>query len=101
MSEKYKVVSLVKCENYDRKRVFKGVENAIDLIGGLEEFVSSGQRIVVKPNLLRASDIERHVTTHPEVVRAICELLVSHPCRVLIADSPGGGTPYTERAMRR
>lgn len=96
-----KIVSLVKCDHYERQSVLKGVGAAIDLLGGLDTLVSPGQRIVVKPNLLRASDVERHVTTHPEVVHAICRLLADRRCEILIADSPGGGTPYTERALKK
>ncbi|MEM4264958.1 MAG: DUF362 domain-containing protein, partial [Thermoplasmata archaeon] len=101
VSEQRKIVSLVRCESYDREKVSEAVNDSIRLLGGIDNLFKSGQKIVVKPNLLRASPIEKAVTTHPEVVRAVCESLLKHGCDVLIADSPGGGTPFTERALRK
>ena len=96
-----KIVSTVRCDDYSREKVAKSVAECIDLLGGLGKFVRKGDRILVKPNLLRASPIEKGVTTHPEIVFAISKLLQDHGCNVLIGDSPGGGTPYTERALRK
>lgn len=96
-----RLVSLMECSSYRRSEVFEAVKKAIDILGGLNWVATSGKRIIVKPNLLRPSHIERHVTTHPEVVRAVCKLLVDRGCNVVIAESPGGGTSYTERALRR
>ncbi|MEF2231632.1 MAG: DUF362 domain-containing protein [Pseudodesulfovibrio sp.] len=49
-----------------------------------------GQRVLVKPNLVTASNA-RHCTTHPLVVRAACLWLLDHGARVTVADSPAFG----------
>ena len=101
MSPEERLVAVVGCEGYERKEVMEAVRRSIDLVGGLGSFVGKGQRVLVKPNLLHGSAPEKCVTTHPEVVRAVCQLLMEHGCQVVIADSPGAGTIYTEGSLRK
>ena len=96
-----KTVAVVGCGSYGREEVLSAVGRAISLLGGLERFVSQGQRVLVKPNLLQGAAPAKCVTTHPEVVYAVARLLRDFGCKVVIADSPGGGTLYTEGALRK
>ncbi|MDD1756780.1 MAG: DUF362 domain-containing protein [Methanomassiliicoccales archaeon] len=96
-----KQVAIVGCGSYEREEVLRAVERAIGLLGGLERFVSKGQRILVKPNLLQGAAPKKCVTTHPEVLYAVAKLLRDFGCDVVIADSPGGGTLYTEGALHK
>ena len=84
-------VSLVRCEDYDQKTVMHAVRQAVDMLGGMKSFVKSGDRVLIKPNLLKAKCPDAAVTTHPEVVRAAIRLV--HECggRVTVGDSPGLG----------
>ncbi|HIH27413.1 MAG TPA: DUF362 domain-containing protein [Methanoregulaceae archaeon] len=95
-----KTVALARCTAYDREEVTRSVRQVVDLLGGIESFISPGSRVLVKPNLLQGLPPERCVTTHPEVVRAVCVLLRSIGCSVVIADSPGGGIRYTPASLR-
>lgn len=101
MGEEKDQVSLVRCEDYSPEKVMDAVRNAIDLLGGLENFVSPGQRVLVKPNLLQGVPPEKCVTTHPEVVYAVAKLLRDHGCQVTIADSAGGDTPFTAARLQK
>jgi uncharacterized protein (DUF362 family) len=56
------VVSIVGCEDYDVERVEAAVRRAVDLLGGLGQFVRAGQRVLIKPNLLRPSPPEAAAT---------------------------------------
>jgi uncharacterized protein (DUF362 family)/Pyruvate/2-oxoacid:ferredoxin oxidoreductase delta subunit len=94
-------VALVSCDSYEREKVQEAVKSAIDLIGGLGAYLSSGQTVLVKPNILQGASPERCVTTHPEVIRAVAVLLQDHGCRVIIADSPGSGIIYNEKNLRK
>ena len=94
-------VSVVRCENYDRGGVTSAVARSIDLLGGLSRFVAPGQRVLLKPNLLQPVGPDKAVTTHPEVVAAVASALRDHGCEVIIADSAGGGTPFTEPRLRK
>lgn len=96
-----KTVAIVGCRSYAREEVSSSVGRAIDLLGGLERFVEKGQRVLVKPNLLQGAAPARCVTTHPEVIFGVAKHLRDFGCQVVIADSPGGGTLYTEGALRR
>jgi len=96
-----KLVAVVRCDTYERDRVFAAVGRAIDLCGGMGAFVTPGQTVLVKPNLLQGLAPDRCVTTHPEVVRAVVRLLRDHRCRVIIADSPAAAIPYTESNLKR
>jgi uncharacterized protein (DUF362 family)/Pyruvate/2-oxoacid:ferredoxin oxidoreductase delta subunit len=94
-------VSLVKCDDYDPQRVMAAMRRSIDLLGGLDRFVRPGQRVLVKPNLLLALSPEKCVTTNPEIVRVVATLLRAHGCEVVIADSAGGNTPFTEARLQK
>jgi uncharacterized protein (DUF362 family)/Pyruvate/2-oxoacid:ferredoxin oxidoreductase delta subunit len=101
MAERKGEVALVGCDDYDRQRVLASVRGAIDSLGGLDRFVSPGQRVLLKPNLLQATPPERCVTPHPAVVFAVGKMLKEHGCHVILADSPGAGLSYTEGSLRK
>ena len=88
---KHSAVSIVRCEDYDCARTMFAVKHAVDLLGGMGEFVKPGDRVLLKPNLLKARPPEAAVTTHPEVVRAVIRLVHEQGGRALVGDSPGMG----------
>jgi len=96
-----KTVSLAKCDDYGRDEVCKAVARAIDQLGGIGVFISPGQKVLVKFNLLNGSAPEKCVTTHPEVVYAVAKILKGHGCTVVLGDSPGSGSLYTEASLRK
>ncbi|MDI7275447.1 MAG: DUF362 domain-containing protein [Anaerolineae bacterium] len=76
-------MAVARASRYDRETIRQQVRALLDGIGGLADVVSPGDRVAIKVNLtggnhfsapagLRAT--ESHMT-HPEVVRALCELL--------------------------
>lgn len=83
-------VSLSRCADYRDDQVSAAVRACVDGLGGIGRFVHSGQRVLVKPNLLRAAPPERGVTTHPSVVKAVVRLVQEAGGRAIIADSPSG-----------
>ena len=96
-----KLVAVARCDTYERDEVFAAVKRAVDLCGGIGAFVTPGQTVLVKPNLLQGLAPDRCVTTHPEVVRAVVRLLRECRCRIIIADSPAAAIPYTESGLKR
>lgn len=84
-------VALARCDNYDPSRVRTALVQLLDPIGGMGSFVSPGERILLKPNMLSIKSPDQAVTTHPAVVRAVAELVREAGGRVLIGDSPGMG----------
>jgi uncharacterized protein (DUF362 family)/Pyruvate/2-oxoacid:ferredoxin oxidoreductase delta subunit len=81
-------VTLVRCTKYGLEQTEAAVRRSVDLLGGMGRFVKPGQRVLVKPNLLSASDPARAVVTHPTVVRAVVKLAQEAGGLVLVADNP-------------
>jgi len=48
-----------------------------------------GKRVLVKPNILGPFPPERHITTHPSVVRALVTKLTRQQAEVTVGDNPG------------
>jgi uncharacterized protein (DUF362 family)/Pyruvate/2-oxoacid:ferredoxin oxidoreductase delta subunit len=95
------IVSLVRCTEYQTEEVRRSVRDAIDLIGGMERFVSPGDHVLIKPNLLQGLSPDHCVTTHPLVVSAVAAMLRDYDCEVVIGDSPGGGVLYSPASLER
>ncbi len=91
-------VALVRCDDYDPQRVEEALRRAMDLLGGMGRYVRPGQRVALKPNLLRAMAPEAAVSTHPSVVRAVVRLVQEAGGTPFIAESPGG--PFTPALLR-
>ncbi|MFA6078871.1 MAG: DUF362 domain-containing protein [Candidatus Omnitrophota bacterium] len=83
-------VSIVRCPDYDERRVLEAVKRAVDLAGGIREYVEPGMKVLLKPNLLSARGPMDAVDTHPEVVRAVVRLVKEAGATPIIGDSPGG-----------
>jgi uncharacterized protein (DUF362 family)/Pyruvate/2-oxoacid:ferredoxin oxidoreductase delta subunit len=84
-------VALVACDTYDEVQVYEAVRAGLDLIGGLTNFVKSGEGILLKPNVLIGSSPDKCVCTHPAVFRAVGRLMLENGIRVTTGDSPGFG----------
>ena len=92
------VVAVVRCEDYEEARVEEALRRALELLGGLSQYIRPGQRVALKPNLLRPRPPEAAVSTHPSVVRAVVRLVQECGATPVIAESPGG--PFTTAALR-
>ncbi len=99
-SRRRATVAVVRCESYDRGDVERAVGRAVELVGGIERFVSGGEQILLKPNLLSAKAPERAITTHPEVARAVIGLVRRAGGEPRLGDSPGGAIRGVERVWR-
>ena len=83
-------VHIQKFENYTLDKVESFVREALSVIDEKESLFSSGQKILLKPNLLRGFSPEYCVTTHPVVVEAMCRVLKDFSVgQITISDSPG------------
>ncbi len=77
------MVAIAKAATYDRALVKKQVQAMFDGIGGIADVLAHGNRVAIKVNLTGGvnnkplpgtTEIETYIT-HPEVVRAVIELL--------------------------
>lgn len=84
-------VAIVRCEDYEPAKVFRAVKEAVDLLGGMEAFVSQGASALLKPNLLSIKPPESAVCTHPAVVEAVTSLVQAAGAHPAVGDSPSIG----------
>jgi len=90
LQKEQSIVSIVKCKNYDRSLVSEAIKKSLENIGGLKQFIKSGNRVHIKPNLLTAKSPEKAATTHPEIVHAVVQSVQKLGGIVTIGDSPAG-----------
>lgn len=92
-------VYAVRCPDYSE--VEKRLGDLFEMMGGIEKFISSGEKVVLKVNLLAAVQPEKAVTTHPSVVSSVARMAKGLGAIPVIADSPGSGYPYTKKSLER
>ncbi len=91
------IVSVVECKDYSQQQVDKAIDQSLDHVGGLKQFVKAGDRVHIKPNLLTAKTPDKAATTHPSVVRRVVSIVKELGGEVTIGDSPAGiSTPIEE-----
>ncbi len=91
-SESRSKVVVVPCRSYDRDEVRQAVRTGVDMLGGMQRFARPGEKILVKPNFLWASDPDSAIITHPSVISAVLELVSEAGCaEIKCGDSPSHG----------
>jgi len=85
-------VSIIKCPSYDEEKVLQALRKSIDLIGGIENFVRKGNRVLLKPNLLYGKAPEKAVTTHPSIIKGMIQIVREAGGIPFIGDSPSIGS---------
>jgi len=85
------VVSVVRIRNGN---IEFAVEQAIDLLGGIEAVAKGKDRILLKPNLVSPHP---HATTKPAVVRALARLMKSAGKDVSIGEGSATAEPFNVR----
>ncbi|MEW5806975.1 MAG: DUF362 domain-containing protein [Acidobacteriota bacterium] len=92
-------VSINGCPAYSLKDVRQSIVKGLEPFGGIDSFVKSGDRVLIKPNMLIAKCQEDAVTTHPVIIEAVIELVKESGGKPCVGDSPGFGS--MERVARK
>ena len=81
------LISLQKCTQYDNKllkdKIIAGLKQIDFDLTDLKD-----KRVCLKPNLLMPSSPERAVTTHPELFRAVAEIVHDYTHNIILIESP-------------
>jgi uncharacterized protein (DUF362 family)/Pyruvate/2-oxoacid:ferredoxin oxidoreductase delta subunit len=85
-------VAIVRCEKYDPPLLITRIKEGIELLGGWHQFITPGDKILLKPNLLIGRPASRGVNTHPLMVKAVAQMVMDSGCKVIIGDSPQLGS---------
>ncbi|MBN1798785.1 MAG: DUF362 domain-containing protein [Spirochaetales bacterium] len=83
------VVSIVKCPDYYYKNVEDAVEQSINNIGGLDDIIKKGDKVLLKINLTDIKEPNKAVTTHPSIVKAVAKKIKELGAHVLLGESSG------------
>jgi uncharacterized protein (DUF362 family)/Pyruvate/2-oxoacid:ferredoxin oxidoreductase delta subunit len=69
---------------------YENVEQAIDRVFELFPLDVKGKKILIKPNVLRASEAKEAIVTHPAVLLAVVEKVETmEPASIVVGDNPG------------
>ncbi len=82
-------VLFISQKNYEQSEIDAAILRAFEHFGGVHKFVSKGDKVLLKVNLVSGHDVERRVTTDPSIVRAAAKLVIEAGATPFIADSPG------------
>jgi uncharacterized protein (DUF362 family) len=75
------------------------IDTLLEPLGGMENFVKQGDRVLLKVNLLSAREPEKAVTTHPAFVRAVAKAVRKAGGEPFIGDSPAG--LFSKKALKK
>lgn len=91
--EKRSKVVLLPCKAYEEEELKRQLKRGLELLGGLSSIVKKNETILLKPNLLKKSETEKAVITHPAVMGAFALLLKEEGYRkIKVGDSCGTST---------
>jgi uncharacterized protein (DUF362 family)/Pyruvate/2-oxoacid:ferredoxin oxidoreductase delta subunit len=85
-------VVVVQCDSYEIESVRTAVKRGLNLLGGAGQFAASGEKILIKPNLLVGDPPEKCVSPHPSVFQAVLEELKATGANLSYGDSPAVGS---------
>ena len=86
-------VYIKKFESYSLAKTESFIRDIVSEINVKNSLFSSGQKVLLKPNLLRGFIPEQCVTTHPVLVEAMCRSLKDFSINnITISDSPALGS---------
>ncbi len=69
---------------------YENVRRAVDRAFALFALDLEGKRVLIKPNVLRASEAREGIVTHPAVLRAVVEKVEGmRPAAIVVGDNPG------------
>ena len=82
-------VAIIKCNDYEEKKVEQAIRKAIESIGGLSSIIRPNDRVLLKVNLIAPMNPEKAATTHPAIVKAMIKIVREYEGIPFVADSPG------------
>ncbi len=80
--------TLTRCEDYTPARVAACLHRHFDLLGGIDRFVTPGDSVLIKPNLIAPRSRRHAAQTHPVVITELARILKDFGAKPFVADSP-------------
>jgi len=91
-------VGITRADNYDRTFIKQKIQYLFELIDGITDIIKIGNKVAIKINLTGGgSSVPYNMWTHPEVLRAVGELVIDcgvNPQDIYIVESLWSMTSY-------
>ena len=84
-------VTVIRCEDYENKKVSDALIRQFEFLGGLDKFVSHGDSVLLKPNFIAAKSRRCATQTDPAVILETAKLIKDFGAKPFIGDSPAWG----------
>lgn len=81
-------VALSRCTEYDDENFTSILQHHLNLLGGLDAFVSRGETVLLKPNLIAPKPRQQATQTDPALILAVAQMLKELGARPFVGDSP-------------
>ncbi len=85
-------VSLIRAKSYELQALQESLETLLEPLGGINNFVKKGDRVLLKPNLLTGSRPTKECVTRPELVYCIAKMVIAAGGKPFLGDSPAFGS---------
>jgi len=85
-------VSLLQATNYELEALAIALEQLLEPLGGMASIIKSGDRVLLKPNLLTGSRPTKECTTRPEIIYCVAKMVIAAGGKPFLGDSPAFGT---------
>jgi uncharacterized protein (DUF362 family) len=85
-------VSLIRAHSYDVDTLRQQLETLLEPLGGIQQFVKPGDRVLLKPNLLTGARPTQECTTRPEIVYCVAQMVKAAGGHPFLGDSPAFGS---------
>jgi len=87
-------VILTRCTDYSEAKIAEAIATQFKLLGGLEKFISRGDSVLLKPNLIAPRSRRHAAQTDPTVIVETARLLEDFGARPFVGDSPAWGNVF-------
>jgi uncharacterized protein (DUF362 family) len=85
-------VSLIRANSYDRASLRASLETLLEPLGGIGAIVKTGDRVLLKPNLLTGARPTKECTTRPEIVYTVAQMVQEVGGKPFMGDGPAFGS---------
>jgi len=81
-------VSLSRCPDYESKRIYEAICRHFELNGGIGNFIKTGDRVLLKPNMIVPKSRKYAAQTDPTIILETARVLKDYGAKVIVGDSP-------------
>src|SRR3972149_1801344 len=81
-------VVLTRCTDYNSSELIATLQKQFELLGGLNKFISRGDKVLLKPNFISPKSRRHAAQTDPAVIIETAKLLIDFGAKPFVGDSP-------------